>query len=310
MNMDDAETRFSPLDGRDEGGGFLRSGQLFGQYEVLRLLGRGGMGEVYAVRHRVFGTHHALKLINREISGRADARERFEKEAKVMNRLQHSGIVRVDEFGETDGLTWLRMELIEGGSLGEKLKAEKGKLKEGEAREILRQVLEGLAYAHKEGVVHRDLKPGNVLLEQGAGGRGQGPEVGGQRSEVSHQPSEISDRNSASFQPPAHGGLRPGGRSSAVEKSLPPIRAKIADFGLVKLAGEQWIHSQVQKSVARSMSMSDRETALPGVEGAGSGSGGTSTKALLGTYAYMSPEQKRGEEADASSDVYAVGLMA
>ncbi|MCC5842599.1 MAG: SUMF1/EgtB/PvdO family nonheme iron enzyme [Opitutales bacterium] len=295
--MDEEVTRLPP-EGAD-GGASLLAGQDFDEYRVIRLLGRGGMGEVYEVEHRELHTRHALKLINREIVARADSGDRFRREARVMAQLRHPHIVHVDDFRQSHGRAWLRMELIEGGSLGEKLKAEKGKLKEGEAREILRQVLEGLAYAHKEGVVHRDLKPGNVLLEQGAGGRGQGPEVGGQRSEVSHQPSEISDRNSASFQ-----------RSSAVEKSLPPIRAKIADFGLVKLAGEQWIHSQVQKSVARSMSMSDRETALPGAEGDGSVSGGTSTKALLGTYAYMSPEQKRGEEADASSDVYAVGLMA
>jgi serine/threonine protein kinase len=293
MSMDDEETRLPPLEG--EGGGYLRVGQSFGQYVVESLLGRGGMGEVYAVKHRVLKSRHAIKIIKREIAGRPDARARFEREAEVMCRLRHRHIVHVDEFGETDGLTWLRMELVAGvesgeagkaeevgASLAEKLKAGGGKLPESEAREILRQVLEGLAYAHGQGVVHRDLKPANVLLEQGAEGGGQGAGDGGQR---------------------------------AGSGDTPALRALIADFGLVKLAGEQWIHSQVQKSVSRSMSMSDRETV--GIDQASAsdssrptGSGGTSTKALLGTYAYMSPEQKKGVEADARSDVYAVGLMA
>jgi formylglycine-generating enzyme required for sulfatase activity len=90
---------------------------------------------------------------------------------------------------------------------------------------------------------------------------------------------------------------------------------KISDFGLVRMVGEQWLHSQVQQSVARSMSMSDRETVGPsGASGqarsTSSGQAGTSSKALLGTYAYMSPEQKDGGAVDHRSDLYAVGLMA
>jgi formylglycine-generating enzyme required for sulfatase activity/serine/threonine protein kinase len=291
MSMDDEETRMPP---GVEAGASLGAGQDFDEYRVVRLLGRGGMGEVYEVEHRELRTRHALKLINREIVARPDSGERFRREARVMAQLRHRHIVHVDDFRQSHGRAWLRMELIEGSegvgsSLADRLKAEGGKLPEAEAREILRQVLEGLAYAHGQGVVHRDLKPANVLLEQGAEGGGQGAEGGGQRAEGRGQGAEGGD--------------------------TPALRALIADFGLVKLAGEQWIHSQVQKSVARSMSMSDRETV--GIDQASAsdssrptGSGGTSTKALLGTYAYMSPEQKKGEEADARSDVYAVGLMA
>jgi formylglycine-generating enzyme required for sulfatase activity/serine/threonine protein kinase len=288
MSMDDEETRLPP---GVEAGASLGEGQDFDEYRVVRLLGRGGMGEVYEVEHRVLRSRHALKLINQEIAGRPDARARFEREAETMCRLRHPHIVHVDDFRQSHGRAWLRMELIGklesgkvgtsegvGSSLADKLKAEGGKLPEAGAHEILRQVLEGLAYAHGQGVVHRDLKPANVLLEQGAGSMGQGA----------------------------------GSRGHGAESGEPPaLRALIADFGLVKLAGEQWVHSQVQKSVARSMSMSDQETVGLGMEEAkGSGSGGTSTKALLGTYAYMSPEQKKGVEADARSDVYAVGLMA
>jgi formylglycine-generating enzyme required for sulfatase activity len=254
MSMDDEVTR---LPGGVEGGALLREGQRFDSYEVLRLLGRGGMGEVYAVRHAVLGTEHALKLIKREISAQPGARRRFQDEARAMARLVHPGIVHVDDFGETEGQTWLRMEWVgrsggSGSSLEEKLKAEGGKLNEAEVRGIIGAILKALAYAHGEGLVHRDLKPANILLH-------------------------------------ADG------------------RVKISDFGLVRMVGEQWLHSQVQQSVARSMSMSDQETVGPS---SGSGLAGTSSKALLGTYAYMSPEQKDGGEVDHRSDLYAVGLMA
>jgi serine/threonine-protein kinase len=110
MSMDDEVTQLA-FDGGG-GGALLREGQCFDSYEVRRLLGRGGMGEVYAVKHAVLGTEHALKLIKREISAQPGARKRFQDEARAMARLAHPGIVRVDDFGETDGLTWLRMELI------------------------------------------------------------------------------------------------------------------------------------------------------------------------------------------------------
>lgn len=84
---------------------------------------------------------------------------------------------------------------------------------------------------------------------------------------------------------------------------------KIADFGLVRLAGEQWVQSQVQSTVAKSLSVGSRPTEVEGDPSTGSGQAGTSSRALLGTFAYMSPEQKCGEEADARSDVYAVGLI-
>ena len=255
MSLDDEVTR---VVGRREGEASLVVGQSFGEYQVLRLLGRGGMGEVYEVEHRDLRTRHALKLIHPEIVARADAGERFRREAQVMAQLRHAHIVHVDDFRQSEGRAWLRMELVEGGSLADWQRTLSGPPPVARSREILRQVLDGLAYAHARGVVHRDLKPANLLL--------------------------------------------------APDGSL-----KIADFGLVRLAGEQWVRSQVQLTIARSMvvgqvaevSLGDAATQPP----PGS-SAGTSTRALLGTYAYMSPEQKRGEEADARSDLYAVGLIA
>ena len=86
----------------------------FGQYRIVRLLGRGGMGEVYEVEHRVLARTYALKLLPQDFATRSEAVHRFELEAKVMANLEHPHIVRVDEFGQTEGRYWLRMQLVHG----------------------------------------------------------------------------------------------------------------------------------------------------------------------------------------------------
>ncbi|MBN1672424.1 MAG: protein kinase [Kiritimatiellae bacterium] len=262
----------------EEGRATLEPGGMLGQYRILRLLGRGGMGEVYEVEHTTLELRYALKLLPPDFAVRPGALERFRREAKVMAKLQHRHIVRVDDFGDTDGRYWLRMELVGGltiddrrlsiegkpVSLQEYAEAQRGRLPQNELLELLRQVLAGLAYAHEHGAIHRDLKPSNILL-------------------ASH----------------AAGG----------------IEAKIADFGLVRLVGEEWVRSQAEVSVRLSMglrpgygpqvSLGDERT----MAGADTAEGGASTRAMLGTYEYMSPEQKLGEEADQRSDLYALGLM-
>jgi serine/threonine-protein kinase len=119
------------------------------------------------------------------------------------------------------------------------------------AAKYIDQILTGLGHAHAQGVVHRDMKPSNILIA-------------------------------------AEG------------------RLKLADFGLVKVADSEWMKTQVQLTVARSLTVDDDVTRL---EGSGR-SQGTSTAALLGTYEYMSPEVRKGEEATAQSDLFAVGLIA
>ena len=95
-------------------GDLLKDGSEFGQYRVLRLLGQGGMGEVYEVEHKVLGTRHALKRLSDEVLDLEEVLDFFKNEGRVMAQLKHQGIVSVDEFGETNGSYWLRMELIEG----------------------------------------------------------------------------------------------------------------------------------------------------------------------------------------------------
>ena len=146
-------------------------GTLLGQYRLVRLLGRGGMGEVYEAEHTTLGLRYALKLLPEDFASRPGALERFRREARVMAQLQHEHIVKVDDFGETEGRYWLRMELMEGVgkgvvSLADLAKKSGGELEQGLLADILLQVTDGLGYAHAHGAVHRDLKPGNILLEK------------------------------------------------------------------------------------------------------------------------------------------------
>ena len=271
--MPDDEITLLPAD--DSKSNLLSAGQQFGQYKVIRLLGRGGMGEVYEVENPILGKRFALKLISREIMQRPEAVERFKREAMVMSGFDHPNIVKVDDFGEIDGRTVLRMELISAGG-SDQSESESGEfasladlltgepLPEALVIDILKQILEGLAYAHEKGVVHRDLKPSNILLQSSG--------------DLSVPLAQLSGKK---------------------------ITPKITDFGLVRLAGEEWLQSQVQLTVARSMTASE-STRLDD----NAGSFGTSTQALLGTFEFMAPEQKEGREATAQSDLYAIGLIA
>ena len=149
----------------------MQPGDRISQYEIERELGRGGMGTVYAVRHRVLDKRFALKILHQEFSQEKAGRDRFRREAKVMARLRHPNVLPVDEFGEGEGrdedhVLWLRMPLIEGNpwiTLEERMKAE-GRLSESDVAVILSQILAGLTYAHGMGVIHRDIKPANILL--------------------------------------------------------------------------------------------------------------------------------------------------
>ena len=151
----------------------LQPGSTFGKHRIVRLLGRGGMGEVYEVEHELTGDHHALKLLSSEVMEVPGALDRFEREAKVMARLRHPGIVRVDFAGEDEGRHWLRMELMPGRevsgrtvvTLEDYVSTKGGRLPESEVKALLAEILDALGHAHGKGLVHRDLKPANVLLD-------------------------------------------------------------------------------------------------------------------------------------------------
>jgi serine/threonine-protein kinase len=123
------------------------------RYELERELGRGGMAVVYAARDTEMDRRVALKVLAAHLAGDEAFRARFLREARIAGSLSHPNLVRVYDIHELDGLPCIVMELVEGGTL------EGGRLTPAEAAEVA----EGLAYAHARGVVHRDLKPGNLL---------------------------------------------------------------------------------------------------------------------------------------------------
>lgn len=141
--------------------------KLAGLYRVLRLLGRGGMGAVYLARDLTLEREVAIKVV-KPVSGGEAIYERFRREAKTAARLSHPNIVPLHAFGEVDGMPYFVMGYVRGESLADRLRRE-GKLPEEEARRILAEVADALDHAHCQGVVHRDVKPDNVLLEDASG---------------------------------------------------------------------------------------------------------------------------------------------
>ncbi|HNX50472.1 MAG TPA: protein kinase [Thermoanaerobaculaceae bacterium] len=190
-----------------------------GKYRVLGELGRGGMGVVYRAEDVRLRRPVALKFLSEALSADPSARARFLREAQAAAALDSPHVCTVYEAGEHDGRAYIAMALIEGGSLKERIAS--GPLPLGETLAIARQVAEGLADAHSRKIVHRDIKPGNILL---AGGR----------------------------------------------------QARIADFGLARITGSG-------------------ET--------------TRTGGVVGTLAYMAPEQAQGLATDQRADVWAVGCV-
>ena len=134
----------------------------FPALEILEPLGRGGMGVVYKARQKSLDRIVALKILAPGEGDRAAFADRFGREARTMARLDHPNIVRVFDFGDTDGLCYLVMEYVEGVNLREAMNREA--LAPREALAIVPQVCDALQYAHDRGVVHRDVKPENILL--------------------------------------------------------------------------------------------------------------------------------------------------
>ena len=135
-----------------------------GPYEILALLGVGGMGEVYRGRDTRLGRDVALKVISPKRLGDPDLRRRFELEARAASVLNHPSIVTIYDVGDTEGVSWIAMEWVEGQTLRQALLEADGPLPLRDAVTIFRQIAEGLAAAHTKGIVHRDLKPENVML--------------------------------------------------------------------------------------------------------------------------------------------------
>jgi serine/threonine-protein kinase len=138
-----------------------------GKFELLRSLGQGAMGEVFLARDPAIGREVAVKTILASTTAGPEAKERFAREAQAAGTLSHPGIVTIHEFGEDQGVLYLAMEFVEGDDLRDLLAS--GGLSKAELLEILAQVSEALAYAHRKGVLHRDVKPSNIRVSREGG---------------------------------------------------------------------------------------------------------------------------------------------
>jgi serine/threonine-protein kinase len=201
-----------------------------GQYRLLRLIGRGGMGEVHLAEHRMLKQPCAIKLIRPELAGDPSTLQRFEREVRAISRLRHWNTVQIYDYGYTDdGTFYYVMEYVPGLTL-EELVRQHGPLPASRAVHLLRQVCAALREAHAIQLIHRDVKPANIIV----GERGGVPDV-----------------------------------------------VKLLDFGIVRPIGLD----------------SSAETLTTGGR-------------LVGTPAYMSPEQIRGDAGvDARSDIYSLGAV-
>jgi serine/threonine protein kinase/Tol biopolymer transport system component len=214
----------------------IAPGTRLGSYEIVELLGAGGMGTVYRARDRRLSRDVAIKVLSDAVVHDRERLARFEREARLLAAINHPHIAGIHGIDEADGQQFLVMELVEGETLSDRLAS--GALPVGESLEIARQIAEALEAAHEKGIVHRDLKPSNVQI----------------------------------------------GRDG---------RVKLLDFGLAKALDPDPSASGVD-SLSRSPTISHQMTGV-GV--------------ILGTAAYMSPEQVRGRTVDRRSDIWAFGIV-
>jgi len=141
---------------------------LAGRYSIERELGRGGMGIVSLAREVALDRPVALKLLPPDVAAQPGVKERFLTEARIAARLSHPNIVQIYSVDEVDGFVFFAMAFVDGGTLGDRLRA-RGPLSNSEAPRLLREVAWALGHAHMQGVTHRDVKPDNILLDQDSG---------------------------------------------------------------------------------------------------------------------------------------------
>src|SRR5215831_10635869 len=140
----------------------LTSGTKLGPYEIVAPLGAGGMGEVYRARDTRLDRIVAIKVLPEHLADRADLRERFEREAHTIASLNHPHICSIYDVGHQNGTDYLVMEYLEGETLAQRL--QKGPLTPEHLLQYAIQIADALAKAHRKGITHRDLKPGNIML--------------------------------------------------------------------------------------------------------------------------------------------------
>jgi serine/threonine-protein kinase len=211
----------------------LKIGQTIGHYEIISLLGKGGMGEVYQAKDTKLGRDVAIKVLPIEFAIDAGRVERFQREARLLAALNHPNIAGIHGLEESGGSNFLVMELVGGETLADRIKA--GPIPVEEVLKLALQIAEGLEAAHEKGIIHRDLKPANI-------------------------------------------------------KVTPEGKIKILDFGLAKAFAPDQGEAKPNDS--------------PIISAAATRQG-----VILGTAAYMSPEQVKGKTVDKRADIWAFGCV-
>ena len=207
------------------------AGEKVRHYEIIELIGKGGMGEVYLAKDKVLDRKVAIKFLPEEMQADDLARMRLLREAKAAAALDHPFICKIYEEGEVDEKAFFVMEYVEGTDLRSKM--DKGPIPLRDVLQTTLEIAEALDYAHSKGIIHRDLKPANVML-------------------------------------------------------TPQGHAKVMDFGLAK-------HFLLDGKADITKTLSQASL--------------TGQGALVGTLAYMSPEQARGESLDGRSDIFSLGII-
>lgn len=142
-----------------------RSGELLhsDQYSIVRELGQGGMGTVYLAEDRMLDRHVALKVLSPSLTRDPKFVERFRQEAKIQSSLVHPNVVSLYTFFNDGGTYWMVMEYVEGQTVKHLIEGH-GAMEELRAKTVIREILEGVEYAHRRGIIHRDVKPGNIIV--------------------------------------------------------------------------------------------------------------------------------------------------
>ena len=212
----------------------LAASTRLGSYEIVAPIGAGGMGEVYRAHDTKLGRDVAIKVLPEAFAHDPERLSRFQREAKMLASLNHPNIATIYGLEQSNGTSYLVMELVSGETLAERVKRD-GAVPVEEALSIAKQIAEALEAAHEKGIIHRDLKPANV-------------------------------------------------------KVTPDGKVKVLDFGLAKAFSGDTAESDPVNSPTLSMAAT-----MHGV--------------ILGTAAYMSPEQARGKAVDKRTDIWAFGVV-